>query len=126
MSYGIISIISYLVFLVWVIATYNDGDGTVEYKPIGSGAVNLAAAMGAAFSIQMFFIPILKKNPKPKRYTFYTALAYTFGSFAYYYIAYIGSVGTFVLIKAYGIEPILKRRVANKRLRAILPLVVGR
>lgn len=126
MSYGIISIISYLVFLVWVIATYNDGESTAEYKPVGSGAVNLAAAMGAAFSIQMFFIPILKKNPKPKRYTFYTALAYTFGSFAYYYIAYIGSVGTFVLIKAYGIEHTLKKRGANKRSRAIFHLIAGR
>jgi hypothetical protein len=37
----------------------------VEYQAFGSGAVIIAAAMGQAFSIQSFFIPVLKKNPNP-------------------------------------------------------------
>jgi amino acid permease len=65
MSYGIVSIISYMIFLIWVVVTYEQGNETVEYKAFGDGAVNLAAAMGGAFSIQSFFIPVLKKNPKP-------------------------------------------------------------
>lgn len=93
MAYGIISIISYLIFLIWVIATSNQGNESVDYKPFGTGAVNLAAAMGAAFSIQSFFIPVLKKSPDPKKYTFYTLLAYIIGGAAYYYIAYVGSIG---------------------------------
>lgn len=93
MSYGIISIISYLIFLIWVIATYQQGNDSVDYKAFGDGAVNLAAAMGGAFSIQSFFIPVLKKNPKSEKYVFYTMLAYILGSAAYLYIAYMGSVG---------------------------------
>jgi membrane protein YqaA with SNARE-associated domain len=49
--------------------------------------------MGQAFSIQSFFIPVLKKNPNPSRYTFYTMIAYILGACAYYYIAYMGSFG---------------------------------
>lgn len=74
-----------VIFLIWVIATFNNGDGTAEYKAVGGGALELAAAMGAAFSIQMFFIPILKKNPKPKNYTFlHTAMVYLVGICAYF------------------------------------------
>jgi hypothetical protein len=55
--------------------------------------VILAAAMGQAYSIQSFFIPVLKKNDKPKKYLFYTMLAYILGGGAYFYIAYMGSFG---------------------------------
>ncbi len=95
MGYGIISIVSYLIFLIWVIATYNQGDNSTEYKPFGSGAASLAAAMGGAFAIQQFFIPVLKKNPNPQKYTLYTFIAFIFGSFAFLYIAYVGSIGSF-------------------------------
>lgn len=94
MAYGIISIICYLLFLIWVVATYQQGDDSVEYKAFGTGAVNLAAAMGQAFSIQSFFIPVLKKNPNQSKYTYYTLIAYIAGGLAYYYIAYTGSVGS--------------------------------
>lgn len=53
----------------------------------------MAAAMGQAFSIQSFFIPVLKKNPNPEKYIFYTMLAYIIGGSAYFYIAYMGSFG---------------------------------
>lgn len=65
MAYGIISIIVYLIFLIWVVVTGNQGNNSVDYGPFGSGAVALAAAMGQGFSIQSFFIPILKKNENP-------------------------------------------------------------
>lgn len=53
----------------------------------------MAAAMGQAFSIQSFFIPVLKKNSNPQKYVFYTMLAYIIGGLAYYDIAYMGSFG---------------------------------
>lgn len=96
MAYGIISIVTYILFLLWVVITYNQGyEGGPPMKPFGSGAVNLAAAMGQAFSIQSFFIPVIKKAPNPSKYTFYTLIAYITGGLAYYYIAYAGSVGIF-------------------------------
>lgn len=62
MAYGIISIITYLIFLIWVISTSDQGYSDVPYNAFGTGAVGMAAAMGQAFSIQSFFIPVLKKN----------------------------------------------------------------
>lgn len=47
--------------------------------------------MGQAFSIQSFFIPVIKKAPNPQKYTQYTLIAYAVGCLSYYYIAYIGS-----------------------------------
>jgi hypothetical protein len=53
----------------------------------------LAAAMGGAFSIQTFFIPVLRRNPNQKNYAFFTLLAYIAGSIVYFYIAYAGAEG---------------------------------
>ena len=120
MAYGIISIITYLLFLIWVAATGDYSSPPVtDYKSFGSGAVQLAAAMGGAYSIQSFFIPVLKKNPKSHKYIFYTLLAYILGASAYLYIAYLGSFGKFLLIQASGIENTSVVRVL-KRLKDIL------
>lgn len=54
--------------------------------------------MGQAFSIQSFFIPVLKKNPNAKKYTVYTLIAYISGGLAYLYIGYMGSIGRLSLI----------------------------
>ena len=95
MAYGIISIVCYVLFLIWVVVTFDQGNDSVDYKAFGSGATTLAAAMGQAFSIQSFFIPVLKKNPNEKKYVIYTLVAYIAGGLAYYYIGYMGSVGRF-------------------------------
>ena len=50
--------------------------------------------MGGAFSVQSFFIPVLKKNPNKSKYVFYTLLAYIIGGTCYLYIAFMGSVGS--------------------------------
>lgn len=62
MAYGIISIIGYVIFLIWVLASAPSGD--IKWEALGKGEVNLAAAMGGAYSIQTFFIPIIKRNPR--------------------------------------------------------------
>ena len=82
----------------------------------GSGAVDLAAAMGQAFSIQAFFIPVVKKAPNPSRYSLYVLIAYIAGTLAYYYIAYSGSVGKNKDIKQYGIDT-FSGRVLTIRIR---------
>lgn len=58
LGYGVISIIGYCIFLIWLIASAPSGPKTIP--AFGSGAVNLAASMGQAFSIQAFFIPVLR------------------------------------------------------------------
>jgi hypothetical protein len=67
----------------------------------GKGAINLASSMGQAFSIQSFFIPVIKKNPNVNSYMKYTAIAYLIGTAAYMYIAYAGSFGTNIFIQVF-------------------------
>lgn len=97
MAYGIISIITYVIFLIWVVATSEQGNDQVQFNAFGTGAASLAASMGQAYSIQSFFIPVLKKNPNPKKYILYTMIAYIVGGSVYFYIAYMGSFGTYLL-----------------------------
>ncbi len=98
MAYGIISIITYVLFLIWVVATSDQGNTAVEFKSFGTGAASLAAAMGQAYSIQSFFIPVLKKNPNANKYLLYTMIAYIIGGSVYFYIAYMGSFGNLIFI----------------------------
>lgn len=53
--------------------------------------------MGQAYSIQSFFIPVLKKNPNLKKYVLYTMIAYIIGGTVYFYIAYMGSFGILLI-----------------------------
>ena len=95
MAYGILSIIAYVSFLIWVYITGQNGPENRSFEPItGKGAIDLAAAMGQAFSIQAFFIPILHKNNKPANYIRFTFLAYAIGCAVYFYIAFLGAEGT--------------------------------
>ena len=58
----------------------------------GSGG-ELAAALGQAFAIQCFFIPILKKNKKKHKHKLYLLLSFILGGLAYSFIAFMGSYG---------------------------------
>jgi len=92
MGYGIISILAYCVFLVWVIATAPAGEKTIPM--FSHGGVNLASAMNGGFAIQMFFIPVLRELPDSTHYVRYTLFAYLIGGCIYTFIAYGGAFGT--------------------------------
>ena len=89
-------------------------------KPIGTGAVSLAAAMGQAFSIQSFFIPVIKKAPNPSKYIYYVLIAYIAGAVSYYYIAYAGSIGINMFIKQFGIVTTTTRQQSTRQLKTTL------
>jgi amino acid permease len=91
LGYGIISIVGYCIFLIWLLASAPSGDETIPIA--GSGEVNMAASMGQAFAIQTFFIPVLKELPNPEKYARYTFIAYAIGCTVYIYIGYMGSFG---------------------------------
>jgi len=86
----------------------------------------MAAAMGGAYSIQSFFIPVLKKNKNQNKYVFYTLLAYIFGGSAYLYIAYMGSIGTLTVIQVFGIVNLWVMILLKKLCRDILEMVLGK
>ena len=96
MGYGIISIVGYLIFLIWVVAARPTGSN--PFPAFGTGVAGFAAMMGSAFSIQGFFIPVLKDYPKSHRHVFILFLAYVIGTSAYYYIAYMGAFGSDIVI----------------------------
>lgn len=58
LGYGVISILFYCIFLAWMVGSAPSGPKTIPI--IGSGIANFAASMAQAFSIQQFFIPVLK------------------------------------------------------------------
>lgn len=99
LGYGIISIICYCLFLIWLVSS---APHCCKVIPLfGKGAVNLAASMGQAFSIQTFFIPVLRQLPTAYegKYVKYTLIAYLIGGIVYLYIAYTGSFGIYYVIQ---------------------------
>jgi len=95
MGYGIISIIGYCIFLIWLLGSAPKGDGKIE--KFGSGGINLASAMSEGFAIQIFFIPILRELPSAKNYIKFTLMAYVIGGLVYSYIAYGGAYGNYFI-----------------------------
>lgn len=58
LGYGIISIVMYCIFLAWVVGSAPSGSNKIPI--VGSGIADLSSSMALAFSIQPFFIPVLK------------------------------------------------------------------
>ena len=58
LAYGLVSIVGYLVFLIWLLASAPSGNNSIPL--FGTGAVNMASAMGQAYTIQAIFIPVLR------------------------------------------------------------------
>ena len=106
MGYGIVSIIAYLLFLIWVIVTAPGGSAI--FPAVGSGLAGFAALMSNAFSIQGIFIPIMICHPTPSNYNRILIFTFTLGAIAYFYIAYIGAFGTLTPKKVFVIESIVK------------------
>lgn len=91
LAYGLVSIVAYLIFLIWVIVTAPTGSNSLPL--FGKNAVSMASAMGQAYTIQAIFIPILRELPDTKNYAKYTLYTYIIGTVIYIYIAYMGAFG---------------------------------
>lgn len=89
LAYGILSIIGYCLFLLWMWATAPSG--AREVPASDHLFVDLAAALAQGFAIQTFFIPILKQNPKRQNYSKLLLLTYLIGTIVYTYIGYTGA-----------------------------------
>lgn len=126
MAYGIISIICYLLFLTWVVASEQTTGSHPEWKAFGSGIVELAAGMGQAFAIQTFFIPIIKMSQRPKDGKKLVLISYVIGGIAYTFISFMGSYGNFVTKKESYIEIIQVIVKVKKQLKDTLEQVHGK
>jgi len=95
MAYGVVSIVAYLIFLIWVMGSRDTSqdDNIIAFKKGFGELGEFASTMGTAFSIQGFFIPVLKKHTNERRHLLILFVAYVLGICAYYYIAYMGAFG---------------------------------
>ena len=91
LAYGILSIIGYCIFLMWMVGSSPTGPRDVpSTNPL---FVDLAAALAQGFAIQTFFIPILKHNKNRHMYSKILLITYLIGTVVYTYIGYSGAYG---------------------------------
>lgn len=64
MAYGICTMVVYIIFLIWVLVTGNQGNSSQSYTAFGSenSWITLTSAMAQGFIIQVFLVPLLRKN----------------------------------------------------------------
>jgi hypothetical protein len=91
LGFGILSIMGYCVFLIWLVCASPPGPNKIPL--FGDGAVTLAASMGQAFSIQSFFLPVLYESKNRNNYSLYLLCAFLIGGSTYLFIAIAGSYG---------------------------------
>jgi hypothetical protein len=95
LAYGIISIISYLIFLLWAQLTAPPGPHVVE--PVGSPYL-LASTLMMAYSIHDFLVQNIIKNPRRQEYIPIVNATFVIGTLAYTYIS-MGAFGTFLFMQ---------------------------
>lgn len=90
LAYGIISTIGYCFFILYM--WINAPTGPKQLITVDKHFPQLAAALGQGFSIQAFFIPILKKNQNRYLYKRLLKVTYIIGGLAYTFIGYGGAL----------------------------------
>ena len=91
LGYGFVSIASYLVFLIYVLASAPKGSNEI---PVWTWNFNqILNALATAFSIQSVFVPIIKKCEEMSKYNMIILLSFLIGGSVYTFIAYAGAFG---------------------------------
>ena len=96
LGYGFVSIASYLVFLIYVVASAPKGQNQI---PLWTWNFNeILNALATAFAVQSVFIPIIKKCEEKNKYNLIILLSFVFGGIVYSFIAFTGAFGTVSII----------------------------
>lgn len=91
MAYGIVSIIVYLLFVVWM---FGSRPMPLRDMPIVTpNFSHMAATLSLAISIQTIFYPILRKNKDPNKIQLLLIMAFVIGLSIYAFIIVAGSYG---------------------------------
>jgi hypothetical protein len=90
LAYGIISTIGYCFFILYM--WFYAPTGPTTFVAVNKHFPQLAAALGQGFSIQVFFIPILKKNPNRFIYKRLLKITYLIGGLVYGFIGFGGAL----------------------------------
>lgn len=93
LAYGIVSVIGYVIFLIWAQITSPSGDNKVE--PFGKNYSNFSAVLLGALSIHDFLVQVMIHNPNRKVFPKLILWTYLLGGSAYMFMG-LGSFGTFL------------------------------
>lgn len=91
LAYGVLSVIGYCLFLVWMLATAPSGSN--QMIAADTDGSELLAMLNLGFAIQGAFIPIMKNNSNKKGYNKLLVITFMIGSFVYGFIGYAGGYG---------------------------------
>lgn len=100
LAYGIISIVTYLLFLLWAFFTAPAGPHSV---PVEGPSVTLIATLMMGYSIHDFLVQNLIKNPRRYEYQGVVKATFFLGTIAYAYMTF-GSFGTSASIQQSSID----------------------
>lgn len=81
LAYGIVSIIGYVIFLIWAQITAPTGPRRVE--PFGKNYPNYSAVLLGALSIHDFLVQVMIHNPRRKDFPKLLVWTYILGGLAY-------------------------------------------
>lgn len=90
LAYGIISIISFLLFITWALATAPTGPKQV---PANGNPFILASVLVGAFELHDFLAQNIMKNPKRNEYSSVVRYTFFIGGLVFIFVSY-GSFGT--------------------------------
>jgi len=82
--------------------------------------------MAQGYQIQVFLVPILRKNDNQSKFSTYALIIYVIGGLIYAYVAYMGAIGTRKFIQASGTEAIPRFPKIMLRLLTILVKPTGK
>ena len=91
LAYGVLSVIGYCLFLIWMLATAPSGSN--KMIPADSDGSELLAMLNLGFAIQGAFIPIMKNNNNKSGYNKLLIITFIIGSCVYGFIGYAGGYG---------------------------------
>lgn len=92
LAYGIVSVIGYVVFLIWAQVTSPSGDNKVP--PFGKNYSNFSAILLGALSIHDFLVQVMIHNPNRKTFPKLILWTYLLGGSAYMFMG-LASFGNF-------------------------------
>lgn len=92
MGYGILSIVGYLLFLLWAGASAPEGEHRMPV--VGSSVVEFLTLMQYGLSVQTYILPVTLQHPNPRNHAKIILLGFIVGCAIYYYTSFIGAHGT--------------------------------
>lgn len=101
MGYGIISIICYVLFVVWMFVTRPMPEDSKPVPLYTNSFVEMASTLALAIGIQTVFVPLVRANRDQSKGQFILLLSFLIGCSTYAYVSIFGGIGIKDRVPAY-------------------------